>query len=76
MCKEMTTYDIWNLIIQGAVGLITFLVVILAIFGDYFRSKLSGPKLKHFLNPMGELMKLSDGPPASVYHLSVINDRK
>ena len=51
---KMTTYEIWNLIIQGAVGVGTLLVAAIAIWGNLVRSWWSGPKLRLRLhNPMG-----------------------
>ena len=77
MCVKMTTYEIWNLIIQGAVALGTILIAAIAIWGDLVRSWLSGPKLKvRLLNRLGELTNLSDGTPVWYYHLKVTNDRK
>lgn len=77
MCTKMTTYEIWNLIIQGAVGVGTLLVAAIAIWGNLIRSWWSGPKLKIRLhNPMGEPTTLTDGTPVRYYHLRVTNGRK
>jgi len=73
----MTTYEIWSLIIQGAVGVGTLLVAAIAIWGNLIRSWWSGPKLKVSLhNPMGELTNLNDGTAVRYYHLRVANSRK
>jgi len=73
----MTCYEIWSLIIQGAVAVGTLIVAIIAIWGNRIRSWWSGPKLKIYLhNPMGELTKLNDGTAVRYYHLRVVNGRK
>ena len=77
MCTKMTTYEIWNLIIQAAVGMGTLLVAALAIWGNLVRSWWSGPKLEiSLLNPLGELTYLTNGTPVRYYHLKVKNIRK
>jgi hypothetical protein len=73
----MTTYEIWNLIIQGTVGVGTLLVVAMAIWGNLIRSWWSSPKLKICLHdPLGELVPTTNGPPVRHYHLRVTNGRK
>jgi hypothetical protein len=73
----MTCYEIWSLIIQGAVAVGTLILAIIAIWGDRIRSSWCGPKLKvSLLNPMGELNPLNDGRQCRNYHLKVTNNRK
>ena len=73
----MTEYEIWNLIIQGAVGVGTLLVAAIAIWGNLARSWWSGPELRiRLLNILGELTKITNGTPVRYYHLIVTNDRK
>lgn len=77
----MTCYEIWSLLIQGAVALGTLMValfaIIIAIWGDRMRSWGFGPKLKlSLLNPKGERNDLNDGRLCRNYHLLVINTRR
>jgi hypothetical protein len=73
----MTAYESWNLIIQGVIGFGTLVLASIAIWGNLVRSWLSGPKLKvRLLNPLGELITLSDGTPVRYYHLKVTNGRR
>jgi hypothetical protein len=77
----MTCYEIWSLLIQGAVAVGTLLVaifaIIIAIWGDRMRSWGFGPKLKlSLLNSKGERNDLNDGRLCRNYHLLVINNRK
>ena len=72
----MTTYKIWSLIVQGLVGVGTLLLAAVAIWGNLFRSWLSGPKLRVSLHdPTGELITLKDGRRARYYHLRVTSHR-
>jgi hypothetical protein len=73
----MTKYEIWNLVVQSAVGVGTILVAVLAIWGDLARSWWSGPKLKvRLLTGSGELTTIADGTPVRYYHVKVTNGRK
>lgn len=66
----------WNLIIQilSAIGTIT--VAVVAIWGDWIKSKLTPPKLKVILlNTRGELTNFSNGQRVIFYHFKVINQR-
>jgi hypothetical protein len=73
----METHEAWNLIIQSITCLGILLVVILAIWGNFFRSWLSGPRLKiSLLNSLGELTTLSNNASVRYYHLNVKNKRK
>ena len=58
-----------------AVG--TVAVAILAIWGDWVRERLAGPKLLLSLHdPEGEPINVSDGTPSRYYHLKVCNGRR
>jgi len=73
----MTSYKIWNLIIQAAAAVGTLILALYAIWGNFIRSRYFGPKLKVFLlNPTGELNPLNDGRQCRNYHLKVTNSRK
>jgi hypothetical protein len=72
----MTSFEHWSLVIQalGAVGAIA--VVVVAIWGGYFRQRLAGPRLRLRLRSSeGELTNFSDGTPARYYHLLAQNTR-
>jgi hypothetical protein len=68
--------EMFNTIINSLIAVGTLFVAVLAIWGDYFRSKLAGPRLSivpH--NLRGSLMRLSDGKGVIFYNLKVINTR-
>lgn len=68
---------IWELFIQGMAAAGTVAVAILAIWGEWVREKLAGPKLQLTLHdPEGEPLTISDGTPARFYHVKVINKRR
>lgn len=77
----MTEAERINIVINSLVALGTIAVAILAIWGDWVRSRVAGPKLSiapH--NLRGVVIPISNGPisngPLSVfYHLKVVNKR-
>ena len=65
-----------KLIIQGIVAFGSIDVAVLAIWGDWVRSKLAPLKLTLTLpNPNGDPMRYESGTRAMFYHLKVINHR-
>jgi hypothetical protein len=72
----------WELLIQALVAVGTLAVAALAIWGEWFREKLAGPKLELTLHdPEGEPIPVRDGTPptftpARFYHLKVANKRR
>ena len=61
-----------NLLI--AIG--TLAVAIVAIWGDWIRSKLVPPKLRlHLYNPRGEIIHMQGNRDAIYYHLRLVNHR-
>ena len=72
----MSKGEIVSAIINGCVALGTITVAILAIWGDQFRTKFFGPKLKlvaHNLN--GIVVPLNNGKRGIFYHLKVVNEK-
>lgn len=66
----------WNLVIQLITSIGTITVVIIAIWGDWLKAKLTPPKLKIVtLNTRGELTKFGNGRRVYFYHFKVINSR-
>lgn len=66
----------WNLLIELMAAIGTISVAIIAIWGDWIRTKLTPPKLKIVtLNTRGELTNFSNGTQVIYYHLKVINSR-
>jgi hypothetical protein len=73
----MTRYEILNLIIQGFIAVGTISVAILAVWGEWVRYQLIGPKLSiHLLDAEGTLTKLTDGTPGRYYKIKVENIRQ
>jgi hypothetical protein len=73
---KMTRYETWNLFFQMVMCIATFLVAIVAIWGDLIRSWWLGPKLRVILNNAdGELTNFTNGKSVRYYHLRVVNDR-
>jgi len=76
----MTRFEIWSLVVQAVVGIGTLLVAIAAIWGEFFRSRWTGPRLRvSLLNPIGELTMVKSKQTrkqARYYHLKVSNDRE
>ena len=67
----------WDLIIQAAAALGTLAAVVVALWGDWFRSVLAAPKLGIALrDPAGELTVQNDGIKVRYYHLRVWNSRR
>lgn len=72
-----TDPSLTQLIIQGAAAIGTIAVAIMAIWGEWVRGKVAGPKLQLSLHdPEGEPLTLTDGTPARFYHLKVQNNRR
>ena len=66
----------WNLVIQFFIAIGTISVAIIAIWGDWIKTKLTPPKLKIVTqNTRGELTKFGTGTRVIYYHLKVINSR-
>lgn len=66
----------WNLFIQLLTAIGTIAVVIIAIWGDWIKMKLTPPSLKIIvLNTRGELTNFSNGVRVIYYHLKVVNSR-
>ena len=66
-----------NLTVQIFVALGTISVAVLAIWGDWIRFKLAGPKLRiALLDATGTVTVRSDGKKGRYYKLLVLNDRK
>ena len=66
----------WNLFIQLLTAIGTIAVAVIAIWGDWIKTKLTPPRLKIIvLNTRGELTKFSNGTRVIFYHLKVINSR-
>ena len=64
------------LVIEALVAAGTIAVAILAIWGEWFRSRLAPPKLTirpHTLQ--GDPTRTSEGKPVMYYHLKVVNQR-
>jgi hypothetical protein len=54
----------------------TIILAIVAIWGDYFRSKLAPPKLRIVpFNTRGTITQFTNGPRVIYYHMKVVNDR-
>ena len=67
----------WNLFIQGAAAVGTLAAVLVALWGDWFRSVLAAPKLRIALRDAeGELTVRNDGLSVRYYHLRVWNSRR
>jgi hypothetical protein len=64
-------------IIQIATVAATLLLGVIAIWGDFIKAKLLGPKLRLSLfDSEGERINLTDGTNARYYHLRVTNARR
>jgi len=73
----MTAYEWWTLAIRGAGVVASVIVAVLAVWGDFFRSRLAGPKLHvGLLNPDGERTSWTGNIPTRFYHLRVSNGRR
>jgi hypothetical protein len=72
----MTSRDFIELAIQGLIALGTISIAVLAVWGDWFRSRLASPKLRiNLRDPLGELTKFQNGTPVRYYHIRVSNQR-
>jgi hypothetical protein len=72
----MTPYELWNTIINALIAIGTIGVVVLAIWGDWIRSRFLGPRLVLTLpNPYGSIVQWSDNKKSIFYHLVLINER-
>lgn len=73
----MTSAERWNLAIHALGVLASVIVAILAIWGDYFRSRFAGPILTlNLVSPDGERTSWTGDVPTRFYHLRVRNDRR
>ena len=73
----MTDFESWTLVILAVTAVGTLLVAVLAIWGDWIRSQLTGPKLAISLHdPQGEPTGLTNGKSSRHYHLKVSNKRR
>lgn len=69
--------EIISLIIQGLVAFGTLLVAITAIWGEYLRHLLAGPKLEIILeNPRGLIAGQGSNKRVILYQLKIINKRR
>ncbi len=67
----------WSIVIQALGTVATILVAILAIWGEYVRSRFAGPRLSLTLHdPEGEAIARSSGEMTRYYHLKVSNRRR
>ena len=63
--------------VQFIYTLVTTLILVVAIWGEWFRYSLAAPKLLVELNdPLGVLVPRDDGTPAWYFHLRVTNRRR
>ena len=73
----MTAAQWWSTSVQIAGVVASLIVAILAIWGDYFRSRLAGPRLHvSLLNSDGEKTFWTGNIPTRFYHLHVTNTRQ
>lgn len=73
----MTCAELWSIIIQGFLAVGTLLLAVIAIWGDWIRHRLLGPKLTiNLLDNEGTLTYITDGTPGRYYKLKVSNSRK
>ena len=64
-------------IAQAAAAIGTLIIVVLAIWGDWFRTRFAGPKLRTYLrSERGSLTTRTNGVKTVYYHLVVVNDRR
>jgi hypothetical protein len=69
-------FTFWNFLVQLLAALGTLGAIMVAIWGDWFRSKFAAPKLSIELkDALGVLGKSADGRQAIYYHLRVSNSR-
>lgn len=76
MCVQSFIIQVCSLVIQAVIAIGTITVAVLAIWGQWIRSKLAPPKLSiqpH--NLRGIVTRFTDGPRVIYYHLKVINHR-
>lgn len=67
----------WQILIQALTFLATISVTILAVFGDWFRNRLAGPRLTILPsnNFRGAVVPRNDGRRSIYYHVLVNNSR-
>jgi hypothetical protein len=66
----------WSLFIQVLIALGTIAVAIMAIWGDFIRSKFAPPKLEiQSHNLRGTVTRFTNGPRVIYYHLKLVNLR-
>ena len=74
--NKMTKVEFYSLLIQSIVAIGSIVVSILAIWGDFIRSKIAPPLLRINLNSFeGDPTKSHDGRKFRFYHLCVKNNR-
>lgn len=72
----MTEYEKYSLLVGILGSLLTFMVVIVALWGERIRQWWTKPKLKISLaDPQGSFTTRGDGKKARYYSLDVINER-
>lgn len=63
--------------VQFVYTIVTTFILVVAIWGEWFRYRFAAPKLTVELNdPMGVLVPRNDGTPAWYFHLRVKNQRR
>lgn len=68
--------DLYSIILNTFIAIGTVAVAVLAIWGDWIRSKLVPPKLSvQAHNIRGTVTKFTNGPRVIYYHLRVVNSR-
>jgi hypothetical protein len=73
----MTSAELWNIVIQGLVAFGTLLLGAIAIWGDFIRHRLLGPRLKiKLLDQNGTLTNIASGSPGRYYKIDVSNRRR
>ena len=62
---------------QAVAAIGTLIIAVLAIWGDWFRARFAGPKLRTYLrSERGHLTTRANGVKTVYYHLIVVNDRR
>jgi hypothetical protein len=75
--SAMTKAEFWSIVVQGTAALASLFLAVLAIWGDWIRHRLLGPKLTiNLLDSEGILTQITDGKSGRYYKLRVANERK
>jgi|SRR3972149_11441899 len=74
MCVQSLIIQVCSLIIQALIAIGTLAVAIIAIWGDWIRSKLLKLSIQSH-NLRGIVTRFTNGPRVIYYHLKIINDR-